>query len=95
MPYKFSEFRRSQTLCAQSQTRLIDFLARDIRVTQALLNTARVSRNPVRKSEIRNTVRRAILSIRHCAEEIEDQSARAEVEEDANRLQEALISISN
>jgi hypothetical protein len=73
----------------------MDFLATDIRVAQALLDTARVSRNPVRKSEIRNTVRRAILSIRHCAEEIEDQNARIVLQEDADRLQEALTAISN
>ena len=75
--------------------RLIDFLATDIRVARALLDTARDSRNPARKSEIRNTVRRAILSIRHCAEEIEDPGMRTEVQEDADRLQEAWTAISN
>jgi ribosomal protein S20 len=75
--------------------RLIDFLGTDIRLARALLDTAKVSRNPARKSEIRNTVRRAILSIRHCSEEIEDQNARTEVQEDADRLQEALSAISN
>ncbi len=95
MPYKFSELQRSQTLLAQTQLRLIDFLATDIRVAETLLETARVSRNPVRKSEIRNTVRRAILSIRHFAEEIEDEKSRVEIQEHADRLQEALSSISN
>lgn len=95
MPYKFSELRRSHNSPAQLQMRLIDFLATDIRVAQALIDTARVSRNPVRRTEIRNTVRRAILSIRHFAEEIEEPGARIEVQEDADRLQEALAAMSN
>jgi hypothetical protein len=95
MPYKFIELRRSETLHAQSEMNLIDFLSTNIRIARSLLDTARVSRNPARRTTILCTLRRAILSIRHVAEEIEDLSARAEIEESANRLEDEFSSISN
>ncbi len=95
MPYKFSELRRSGTPHTQSETSLIDLLLANIRIARALLDAARVSRNPTRRSTILCTVRRAILSIRYVAEEIEDLSARAEIEESANRLEVESSSISN
>jgi hypothetical protein len=94
-PYKFSELRRSETLRVQSEISLIDFLSTNIRIARALLDTARACRNPTRRSTILCTVRRAILSIRHVAEEIEDPGARAEIEESANRLEDEFSSISN
>ena len=95
MPYKFSELRRSATLHTERETSLIDFLSANIRIARSLLDTAKVSRNPTRRSTILCTVRRAILSIRHVAEEIEDLDARAEIEESANKLEDEFSSISN
>jgi hypothetical protein len=88
MPYTFTEALRSSAPSAQGQARLIRTLLADIRVAGSLLDAARVSRNHARKSEIRNMVRRAILSIQFLSDEIEDQHTRMEVQGNAERLQD-------
>jgi hypothetical protein len=65
------------TLHAQNQAALIEFLRTDTEIAQSLLETARITRYPDRKSALIETVQKAVVSILRLAERIEDPSERS------------------
>lgn len=91
MPANFLKLRdRSSALRAQNQAALIQFLQTDIEVSLSLLETARITGDPNRRSALVETVRKSLASIRHLAERVEDLSKRSEIQKDSDKLGESL-----
>jgi len=78
---------------ARSQQSLIDFLRVDLDLAFTILNTAKIEKhagNTQHMTESLKTVRKALKSIRHLAERVQDRTAVSEIQAHANELETAL-----
>jgi len=78
---------------ARSQQRLIEFLRVDLELAFTILNTAKIEKdagNTQHMTASLNTVRKALKSIRHLAERVEDWKELSEIQTRANELEAAL-----
>ena len=78
---------------ARSQQNLVDFLRVDLDLAFTILNTAKIEKhsgNTQRMAASLEIVRKALQSIRHLAERVQDETALSEIQAQANVLEAAL-----